>query len=590
MSAESQRLSLATSEQLRSIADTLPATVMGTAFASAALLYLLNATVDEPLGVTWLALLNCVGVARLILLWLYRKRSADDPRNIAILNALTACALVSGLAWAASVWILGSTEHVPIQAVAMFSCLAIATGGAFGTVASLRTAYAIFLPTALAPFVFGITHDGRYYHIVGVMTLLYTVILARMIHRLNRQFHHQIMVREQNQNLLLELSRRTEEAETANEAKSRFLIAASHDLRQPMQAIVLRARALSDLALPVEAKVITAHMDDAIGNMLELFDRLLDISQLETRAVVPHVTTFALKPLFARLQECYRDQAWEEAIELTVEPTPFWVTSDAVMLERILKQLLDNAVRHATRRSVALRARRLGDEVALEVRDTGPGIPRENHKDIFKEFVQLNNPQRDRRRGLGLGLSIVDRLARLLGHRLELESAVGEGSAFRICVPQAQARPALRIVPTTNVSGESLKGLLVAVLDDTQDVLEALNAMLRRWQCETIAATNSEVLTHAMRRAERMPDILICDYRLAETRNGIEVILALRRDLGMTCPALLITGDVVLRQDDTLTAADIVVLQKPVRPAALRGLLGAVAAERVRPEQEPQDA
>jgi two-component system, sensor histidine kinase len=117
-----------------------------------------------------------------------------------------------------------------------------------------------------------------------------------------------------------------------------------------------------------------------------------------------------------------------------------------------------------------------------------------------------------------------------------------------------------------------------------------LNAMLRRWQCETIAATNSQVLTHAMRRAERMPDIMICDYRLAETRNGIEVILALRRDLGMTCPALLITGDVVLRQDDALTAADIVVLQKPVRPAALRGLLGAVAAERMRSEQEPQDA
>lgn len=575
MSADRQRLDLGASEQLRSVAENLVSTVTATAFASSALLYLLRATVEEPLGIIWLVLLNCVGVARLVMLWLYRSHAHDDPRNRIVMRALTGCALVSGLIWAASVWTLGAPEQYHLQVVVMFACLAIATGGAFGTVASLRTAYAIFIPPVFAPFAFGVLHDDRYYRIVGVMALIYGLILARMIYMLNRQFRHQISVREENQGLLGELSRRTEEAETANEAKSRFLIAASHDLRQPMQAIVLRARALSDLELPPEAKTTTARLDDAISTMLDLFDRLLDVSQLEAHAVVPHMTPFALQPLFARLQESYRDLAWVDAIELKVEPSTLWVTSDALMLERILRQLLDNALRHAIRRSVALSARRVDAGVAVEVRDTGPGIPHDKQKDIFKEFVQLNNPQRDRRMGLGLGLSIADRLARLLGHHLELESEVGHGAAFCVIVPEAEPRPeSQRVVSADNDSG-ALEGLLVAVLDDTPDVLEALSAMIRRWRCETIAATNSEELIHALRLSERKPDVLICDYRLAESCNGIEVILALRNELGLTCPALLITGDMAMQQNSELSAASITVMQKPVRPALMRSTLAA---------------
>jgi signal transduction histidine kinase len=568
-----QRLDLGASEQLRSVSENLVSTVVATAFASSALLYLLRATVDEPLGFIWLALLNCVGIARLAILWMYRSRAHDDLRNQGVMHALTGCALISGLIWAASVWILGAPEQYHLQVVVMFACLAIATGGAFGTVASRRTAYAIFIPPVLAPFVFGLLHDDRYYRIVGVMSLVYGLILARMIYMLNRQFRHQISVREENQSLVGELSRRTEEAEMANAAKSRFLVAASHDLRQPMQTIVLRARALSELELPAEAKAVAARLNDAIDTMLDLFDRLLDVSQLEARAIVPHVTSFALQALFARLEESYCDLAWKEAIELKVEASALWVTSDAVMLERILRQLLDNALRHAIRRSVVLSARRVDDGVAVEVRDTGPGIPQDRQKDIFKEFVQLNNPQRDRRMGLGLGLAIADRLAQLLGHRLELESEVGEGAAFRVIVAEAQPKPA----PMGAVFGDddpaALEGLLVAVLDDTPDVLEALSAMLRRWRCETLSATNSEQLTLALQQSERKPDVLICDYRLAEPSNGIEVILALRKESGLTCPALLITGDVATQQNDELAAEGITVMQKPVRPALMRSTL-----------------
>ncbi|MDR3385953.1 MAG: ATP-binding protein [Rudaea sp.] len=573
MSADSKRLDLRASEQLRSVVENLVATVAATAFASSTLLYLLRATVAEPVGIIWLVLLNCVGVARLSMLWLYRSHTPDDPRNRTVMNMLTACALVSGLIWSASVWALGAPEQYHLQVVVMFACLAIATGGAFGTVASLRTAYSIFIPPVLAPFAFSLFHDDRYYRIVGVMSLVYGLILARMIYMLNSQFRYQISVREENQSLLGELRRRTVEAETANEAKSRFLIAASHDLRQPMQAIVLRARALSDLELPPEAKTSAVRLDDAIATMLDLFDRLLDVSQLEAHAIVPQVTPFALQPLFARLEESYRDLAWQDAIELKVEASELWVSSDALMLERILRQLLDNALRHAIRRSVALSAHRVDAGIAIEVRDTGPGIPRDKQEDIFKEFVQLNNPQRDRRMGLGLGLAIADRLARLLGHRLQVESEVGQGAAFRVIVPAAKAGTAARPALPPDKDPAALQGLLVAVLDDTPDVLEALGTMLRRWRCETIVATNSEVLTNALRGSSRKPDVLICDYRLAESCTGIEVILALRNELGINCPALLITGDVAMQQDKELSVTGITVMQKPVRAAQLRSTL-----------------
>lgn len=589
MSMIGQRLDLRASEQLRSVVENLLTTVLATAFASGALLYLLRATVSQPLGSEWFVLLNSVGIVRLTVWWFYRQRAADDPRNRIAMRALTICALVSGLIWAASIWTLGAPEQYHLQVVVEFACLAIATGGAFGTVASRSTAYSIFIPPVLAPFVFGMLHDDRYYRIVGVMSLVYGLILARMIFMLNRQFRHQISVREENQSLLGELSRRTQEAETANEAKSRFLAAASHDLRQPMQVIVLRAHALAEMDLPVDAKFTVARLDDAIGNLQDLFDRLLDISQLEARAVVPQVAPFALQQLFARLEESYRELAWQDAIELEVESTDLWTASDPLMLERILRQLLDNALRYATRRSITVSARRVDGGIAVEVHDTGPGIPLDRQQDIFKEFVQLNNPQRDRRMGLGLGLAIADRLARLLGHRLELDSELGQGATFRAVVPEVQPPPAPKPVAPPRADADVLEGVLVAVLDDTPDVLEALVAMLRRWRCETIAATSGEALAHALREDKRKPDVLICDYRLAESRNGIDVIHVLRGEFNPSCPALLITGDVTTKQSSELTAAGITVMQKPVRIAALRSTLAGLFASRA-PAAVPAEA
>jgi signal transduction histidine kinase len=570
MSSMSERLGLRATEELRSVADNLIQTVAATAFASSALLYLLHDTVGEPLGTIWLILLNCVGLVRLCVLWQLRSRALDDARNGPLKDVLVACALVSGLIWASSVWVLGAPAQYHLQVVVMFACLAIATGGAFATVASKRTAYSIFIPPVLAPFVFGVTHEGRYYHSVGVMSLVYGVILARMIYILNGQFRRQIEVREENTALLDELRRRTAEAEAANEAKSRFLIAASHDLRQPMQVIVLRAQALADLPMTSMARDAANHLNDAVGTLHGLFDALLDVSRLDAGAIETAIQPVSLQGLFARLEQNYAEVTQQSAIDWRVVPTNLWVASDERHLERILRQLLDNAVRHAIRRSITLSARLIENDVIIDVSDTGPGVPRDKHADIFKEFVQLDNPQRDRSRGLGLGLAIADRLARLLGHRIELESEPGQGSSFRVIATQAQSVPSVKPAPAARVNAPPLDGVLVALLDDTADVLHMLEVTLQRWHCETVAATHSDQLTQALLQRGRHPDVLICDYRLAEPNNGIQVIEQMRNALGITCPAFLVTGDIEVVQDERLSTLNITILRKPVRVATLR--------------------
>ena len=583
MTPMGQRLGLRATEELRAVADNIVQTVAATAFASSALLYLLHDTVGEPLGTIWLVVLNCVGVVRLTVLRQLRSRAYDDPRNNMLMQVFVSCALASGLIWAASVWVLGAPAQYHLQVVVMFACLAIGTGGAFAAVASKRAAYSIFIPPVLAPFVFGITHEGRYYHIVGVMALVYGVILSRMIYILNAQFRRQIAVREENVGLLDELRRRTAEAEAANEAKSRFLIAASHDLRQPMQVILLRSQALAELPMSPVVRHAAHRLDDAVGTLHGLFDALLDVSRLDAGAVETTVQPFSLQTLFARLEEHYAELTQQAAIDWRVVPTNLWVASDERLLERILRQLLDNAVRHAIRRSITLSARLLESEVIIDVQDTGPGVPRDKHQDIFKEFVQLDNPQRDRRRGLGLGLAIADRLARLLGHRIVLESEPGEGSSFRVIVPRAESQPMVApATPAASATAPRLDGVLVALLDDTPDVLHMLDVTLQRWQCETIAATHSDQLTQALLQRGRHPDVLICDYRLAEPSNGIQVIEQMRSALGITCPAFLISGDIELRQDEHLNALGITLMKKPVTVAALRAAVkAAVPREKV---------
>ncbi|MDX5364613.1 MAG: response regulator [Pseudazoarcus pumilus] len=374
-----------------------------------------------------------------------------------------------------------------------------------------------------------------------------------------------------------ELRTRKEEAESANTAKSRFLAAASHDLRQPMHALGLFISELSQCRLDAPARRLLSKVAASAEAMEDLLDSLLDISRLDAGVLEPNVRAFPLQPILERIAATQRSAAIENKVHLRIRPTWAWCVSDPVLFERVLGNLVSNAVRYSPGGRVLVACRQRGQHWRIEVRDNGIGIPQQAQESIFQEFVQLQNPERARDKGLGLGLAIVRRLTDLLGHPLELRSAPGRGSAFAVTLPAGKIEDLDPREEDTREPGD-LGGLCIAIIDDDPLVLTAMESLLSSWGCDVIAAAD---LQGAVQRLDELgihPQAVISDHRLARGTTGTEVIRALRQRFGAELPAALITGDT---GPDALGMAEregYPVLHKPLRPARLRALLNRFAA------------
>jgi signal transduction histidine kinase/CheY-like chemotaxis protein len=372
-----------------------------------------------------------------------------------------------------------------------------------------------------------------------------------------------------------ELRERKEEAERANLAKSRFLAAASHDLRQPMHALGLFIAELADKHHSADTRMLIERISASAEAMENLLDSLLDISKLDAGVVTANPRPFPLGPLFERIANEYRHQAQEKGLVFRVRPSAYWVESDPLLFERILLNLVTNALRYTPRGAVMVTARKRGSRVHVEVRDSGVGIPAEAQDSVFQEFVQLDNAARDRSKGLGLGLAIVRRLAELLDHRISLTSQPERGSIF--CVELRAARP-VEARAVDERAGADLVGLVIAVVDDDALAMQSLAGLLRAWGCYVVSAESLDALQEALADNDVVPQVLISDFRLPGPRNGLEVIAGLRESFGPGLPGLLLSGDTgpeVLRQ---ATDLGIPLLHKPVRPAKLRAAISHLAS------------
>lgn len=369
-----------------------------------------------------------------------------------------------------------------------------------------------------------------------------------------------------------ELRSRKEDAERANLAKSRFLAAASHDLRQPMHALVLFISELSSRSHPPETRRLVRQIAASAEAMENLLDSLLDISKLDAGVLQPEIRAFPLQKIFDRLSADFRPVADERGLRLRIHATDAWTLSDPMLLERILLNLLSNALRYTAQGTVMMACRRCGDHLRIEVRDSGMGIPRDAQEIVFQEFVQLDNPERARHKGLGLGLAIVRRLTELLGHPLSLRSAHGRGSMFAVELPRSSPVEEGSTEEPPRIPG-NLSGLTIAVVDDDQLALASLASLLNSWGCNVVAAESLERLQMDLALDNVTPRALVSDFRLRGNQTGIEVIHAMRRRFGEALPAILITGDTGAATLQLAQAHKIALLHKPVRPAKLRALL-----------------
>ena len=366
---------------------------------------------------------------------------------------------------------------------------------------------------------------------------------------------------------------RTRQLEAANQAKSRFIAAASHDLRQPLHALGLFVAQLHGKLRAAERSQIISRIEEALSAMNELFSALLDISKLDAGATTVNITVFPVAQLLAHAETTFAGAAREKELSFRALPSDSWVRSDFILLEQILFNLITNALRYTRSGGVVVGCRKRGDQLRIEVWDSGIGIPPDQHDKIFGEFYRLGEPDRDRRAGLGLGLAIVDRLCRLLGHPIEVKSTVGKGSVFAVTVPLAPAdKRAIEasIVPRAQPSLASDK--LVLVIDDDPLVLEGMSGIFRKWGCRVITADSDSKALKAATAQDDVPDLIISDYHLANGRTGIVTIEWLRGELSAQIPAFLISGDT---DPATLHEAKVKgfhLLHKPVDPMALRAM------------------
>ncbi|QFU00594.1 Virulence sensor protein BvgS precursor [Halomonas sp. THAF5a] len=366
-------------------------------------------------------------------------------------------------------------------------------------------------------------------------------------------------------------------AEDANASKTRFLAAASHDLLQPLNAARLFTSALAQEMDAEEMKRTIGHIDNSLQAAEELLGTLLDISKLDAGALTPRRSHFALADIIRPLRAEFAVMAEERGLDLVVVPTGQWVDSDPQMLRRIVQNFLSNAIRYTQAGRVLLGCRRRGDRLTIEVWDSGPGIPEAKQAEIFQEFRRLDQATRHKEseKGLGLGLSIADRMARVLDHPIRVRSREGLGTMFSVSVPTVAPRTATQQAEDAapKRAGNKLDGTRILCIDNESLILEGMKAMLSGWGCEVFTATTIGGAKSVLRHLDGGPDAILADYHLDNEVTGLMALEALGERLEKDVPGIVITADRTEEVAEEIKRAGYQLLLKPVRPAALRALL-----------------
>lgn len=499
-------------------------------------------------------------------------------RELLVLHSLDA------VAWA-SLALVTLSSATMVEFMLVNSVLAGIAGSSMSLLSPVLPVFITFIGVefTLVAYEFWRLGDPAYQLLILAL-VLYFASLSLQARNSCRAAGAAIRLQFENTALLAQLKEETDkaiaahrEAVEANLAKSKFLAAASHDLRQPIHALGLFLAVLGQSRLDKEQRQVLASAKSVTESSQEMLNTLLDFSRIEAGVVEAEWTPFALQDLFHKLENEFAPQADAKGLIYRTRETDLVVLSDKKLVELIMRNLVSNAIRYTQRGGILVASRRQRGTVSIEVWDTGIGIPANQHEEIFREFHQLGNAERDRRKGLGLGLAIAAGLAQTLGHDLDLRSTLGRGSVFRLRVPLSSARTASPTA-TLPMQAASLQGIQVLVLDDDEPVREAMQQLLDSFGCHCRAAeTVEEALALA---SEQRPDILVSDYRLRGTQTGVDAIGAIRERLGFALPALLITGDTAPERLRDAHASGLLLLHKPVAAADLRRALSAALAAR----------
>ena len=567
-----------------------PTSLAGHAVGALVVVFVFRDHAPAVLRWNWGAGMALLIAVRTVLAWHVARHEATTPDTLERqLRVWIAGTLVTAAMWGWAAWSFlpfgGALQQIALILVVYTFCVAC--------IPILAPQFALYLAFTALVYLPAISRVALIEGTLGLQTaavmavaMAMTLVLGRnyrdAFERLSRLHRQSEALTEQlrEEKAVADAARR--EAEVANRAKTKFFAAASHDLRQPLHAMGLFAEALRQRSQhDVEAARLVNSINDSVDALEGLFTELLDITRIESGGVEVRPVDFALGDIFRRLRLHFEPAAFDKGLALRLRGGERRAHADPLLVERILRNLLANAIRYSTDGGVLVACRRRGERLLLQVWDTGPGIAADEQRRIFEEFYQVPGaapPGADQRKGLGLGLAIVQRLAALLGEPVQLRSTPGHGSVFSFSLPGATspARDAERS-PAPLAPGVTLAGKSILVVEDDAAVRAGLEVLLQGWgahvrSLDSFAAAMD--LTGAPDARAQPPDLLVIDYRLEGARTGVEAIAALRTAYGARLPAIVVTGSTMTDLDAEAEREGFHVMIKPVVPARLRAMIG----------------
>ncbi|MEJ0035915.1 MAG: hybrid sensor histidine kinase/response regulator [Gammaproteobacteria bacterium] len=564
----------------------MPTASLGGLFVVCLVVIVFRAVVPRHLLYAWATAFVVLTLLRAVDWLRFRRVEFGPSTSRRWLRQASTGSFISGALWGVGSLFLFPEGQLVFQYTFAVALIFMGVACLFSYGPHYRTFLAFFLPSII-PGIIGMgLQGGTQQNAFTVGLLLISLILLWSRQLFNSIFMESMRLRFTNVELIEQLTiqknaaeKARETAEVANIAKSRFLAAASHDLRQPIHALNLYLGAFSQVQLAHQTGLLLGKVRQCASIMDNMFRTLLDVSKLDAGAVNPQITVFALAPLFGRMRLEFEPQARAKGLELRIHRCSAFAKSDPALVERILRNLVSNAIRYTDHGRVVVGCRRHRGALRVSVYDTGIGIAPHEQSLVFEAFYQVGNRARDRSKGLGLGLAIVDRLARLLLTPLTLRSRPGHGSLFALDLQRAEPveLPAFRLSGPIGARRD-LSGTLVVVVDDEELVLDAVRTLLKQWNCEVIATPSGRQAVRELATSTRPPDVLICDYRLRDDENGVAVVTALRNEFNADIPAVLITGDTNPEQIRTIATSGLEVLHKPLREEELHDAICALLA------------
>ena len=545
---------------------------------------------SAALLVPWIGAFVAMCLVRAVVIQRFR-RAAPSTRDEWLRWRLRSSAgtVVAAALWGATGWIFYGLGSEPQQATGLIIVIYTFTVAGIPVLSTQPRLYLAYASLCLLPLVarIALVGDVYSYQLAGELVLIIslTTVLANSYRQaLQRAIDHKVQADElaaqlRVETLAAEGARR--EAEIANRAKTQFFTAASHDLRQPLHAMGLFAEALRQRVHEPEVAQLVNSINESVDALEGLFSELLDITRIDSGVIEVHPQHFEVDEILRKLRLNFEPSAFEKGLALRLRGGGRVVFADPLLVERILRNLVSNAIRYTNDGSVLVGCRQRGDRVRLQVWDTGLGITEAEQARIFDEFYQVPNTPKvspDQRKGLGLGLAIVKRLADLMGAPLTLRSTPGRGTVFTLELPAGRAprRSALLSMPGKGPVDLTLAGRRIVVVEDEPAVRAGLEVLLAGWGAQ-IDAFDSVASSRAW--AERSdpvlmkPDLLIVDYRLEDGLSGVDAIKALRARFGAALPAILVTGSTMTGHDREATEHNFHLLIKPVVPNKLRAMI-----------------